>query len=187
MRPFFVAILALMLVSPTTVPAQTDTAGSVAVGGFAAYGSGPSPSAAWGLHLAVPLGSSISGLRAEVSGWRSGIASACIQRWPDSYRCGVEGWAALAGATLRPGGRIRPYADVLVGVYSRAPSPVGDRRVLSVAAVAGAGVEIRLAAPLSLEAGGRYLRPFDEDYRTLMDEPLRYLVGTVGITYRVGG
>lgn len=180
------SLFALLAVFSMAMPGSsfgqaTSDQSPVDVTVFAGVGSGPSPSAAWGLNAEVPLHDLLA-LTAEFSQWDSGLGVACSQSWPESYECSVGGWAVLGGLNVRPGriGRVEPFGEILGGRYSREQQGTAHR---STTLGLGLGADIRLFSNLSLRAGGRYMRPFDDAYAELMGEDLSYTMGTVGLQY----
>lgn len=181
-----ISLLALLAVFPVAMPGSafgqaTSNQSRVDVSVFAGVGSGPSPSGAWGLNAEIPLHDFLA-LTAEFSQWDSGLGVACLQMWPGSYGCSVGGWAVLGGLNVRTGriGRVEPFGEILGGRYSRDQQGTAHG---STALGLGLGADIRLFPNLSIRAGGRYLRPFDDAYVKLMGEDLSYSIGTVGIQY----
>jgi hypothetical protein len=49
-----------------------------------------------------------------------------------------------------------------------------------------AGARIHLLRGLSARFGGRSLRVYDDDYRALLGEKLRYTMGILGLEYGFG-
>ena len=100
-------------------------------------------------------------------------------------RCSVSGWAGLLGlaVTVPVSGRMGAYGEVSGGRFSR---DWLDDRVNSAALSVGAGVAVQIRGRFRGRFGGRYMRPFDEEYRSLLEEDLEYTMGTIGLSYLLG-
>ena len=172
----------IALLAPVSLAAQ----GGPTVGVFAGVGSGPVDAAAWGVDATVPLLRGL-GLDGEVSGWGNGFGDAvCVALPPESHRCSVSGRAGLVGVglTVPARGRVAAFGGVSGGAFRR--DWLGDQRVDSAALSVKGGMAVQLHGPLHARFGGRMLRVFDQDYRSLLGDELQYVMGTLGVSYRLG-
>ena len=174
--------LLIALLAPLPLAAQ----GGPAIGAFAGVGSGPIDAAAWGVDATVPLWRGLA-LDGELSGWGNGFGdAACVALPPESHRCSMSGWAGLVGVglTVPARGRVAAFGGVSGGAFRR--DWLGDQRVDSAALSVKGGMAVQLHGPLQARFGGRFLRVFDEDYRSLLGDELQYVMGTLGVSYRFG-
>ncbi len=188
-------IVLLLLAAPRPVAAQASDAdtrradpkpAALTVGAFAGLGSGPIDAATWGLAVRSPIWRQLY-YRAEYSAWGNGLGDTiCPASIPESHRCSVSGWAWLVGlgATLPVRGRLGIFAEATSGRFTR--DWLGDEKVTSPALSLEAGARIDLLRGLSARVGGRSLRVYDDDYRALLGEKLRYTMGIFGLEYGIG-
>ena len=189
MRAFALLLLLVMLAASGRLAAQEVGMQSgrpaPSVGVFAGLGSGPIDAATWGVAFAIPVWQYIS-IRAEYSGWGNGLGgTTCVSMPPDSHRCSVSGRAGLAGvvANIPVEGRLGAFGEISAGRFTR--DWLGDETISSAAVSMEAGARVRLVGGLSARLGGRFLRAFDDDYKTLLGEGLQYTMGTIGLEYSI--
>ena len=97
----------------------------------------------------------------------------------------MSGWAGLVGVGITvPADRRWAFGGVSGGGFSR--DRIGEERVNSVALSVKTGIAVTIHGPLQARFGGRLLRVFDQDYRSLLGEELEDFMGTVGLSYRFG-
>lgn len=180
----------IFLVGPSVSAGQGSSERSqganLELGVFGGVGSGPIDAAAWGVDLAVPFWRNVAAT-AEISGWGNGFGGTyCVASVPESHQCSVSGWAGLIGLAMRvpASGRMGAFAELSGGRFSR--EWLGGDRVHSAALSVEAGLAVQIHGQLDARLGGRYMRPFDEEYRSLLGEDLKYTMVTIGLSYGLG-
>lgn len=148
---------------------------------FLAVGNGPTPSGALGISGEFRIRRAVT-LLLEYSTWVSGLGVECVAQHPQGSVCSLRGRAVLVGGgTQKPVSEsVTFYGAVMGGGYFRQGGPI------STALAARTGFALSLTRRVFARLGFRYMRGFDREFVNTVGEPVQYVVGVLGLGYRIG-
>ena len=181
-----ITLLALGSADPALAQdARDDVPGRLRGSGFVSWGSGPSPSAAFGGRISFQLAGPVVAF-SEYAIWRTGVLVACQDSLPESYTCSVRGHSIFGGLQFEPDWEValRPFVELAAGSFVRDGGVVEGAN--SLAWLGGVGLRLRAGGRTSWKVSWRHVGAEDRIYEDLLGEGLAFSVLSVELEIHPG-